>query len=142
MSLDIAPALRTAVIDATAVSSLLATYVDGPAVHTRLPVPADTETPYIVIAPDTAIGDFDALDSDRPVVIKDIAVFGAQPDEYRTVEYIGYALREIFHRERFSIILTSHDVVSITVNGPITAPVSDEETVGRLITLTIQLRAK
>lgn len=142
MSLDFAPDLRDALLAAPAISGLLGEYASNPAIFTRLPVPADAPAVYIVIPPVTALTDEDGLDSLRPVIVRDIAVFGKQPDDYRTVEQIAYTIRDLFHRQRFSVINTGYDVVSITASGPLVAPVSDSQTVGRLITLTIQTRKK
>lgn len=140
MSLDIAAALRTALINEATIAGLLSDYQNDPAVFTRTPVPTDAKKPFIVVSPDVTITDFDGLISRRPEVVRDILIYGDQPDDFRTVEQIGYSVRELFHRKKDSIILTGFNVVDVTAVGPRAAPTSNEETVGRLVTLTILLR--
>jgi len=144
MSLDLSPAIRTALLDEPTIAGLLSEFANSgeASIFTRVPVPADAVYPYIVIFPDVFINDLDGLTSDRPVVVRDVAVYGVQPTDYRTVEQLGYSIRELFHRERFSIINADFDIVEIIATGPISAPGADEETIGRLVTLTIQTRKK
>ncbi len=142
MSLDVGPALRTALLAEPTIAGLLSEFHNEASIHTVLPVPAEVVPVFIVIGSDVTLTDFDALISRRPIVQRDIFVYGAQPDDFRDVEQIGYSIRELFHRERFSITLTDYDVVEIVASGPRPAPTSDEETTGRVVTLTISLREK
>lgn len=137
MSLDFAPAIYAAITGDATITGLLSEYNTNPAVFTRRPIPADASYPYIVINPDAAINDFDALNSDRPMIIRDIAVYGQQPDDYRVVEQVGYLLRELFHRNRFSLTNADYNIVQITATGPSVAPVDDDHTVGRMVSLNI-----
>lgn len=137
MSLDFAPALRSAITGDATITGLLSEWYGNPAVFTKRPIPTDAQYPYILINPDVAIGDFDALNSDRPTIIRDIVVYGQQPDQYREVEQVGYLLRALFHRNRFSITNADYNIVQITATGPNAAPTDDDHTVGRVVTLTI-----
>ena len=141
MSLDLAPAILAAIKTDPAITGLLSVFQGEPAISTRRPIDDDMVKPFILITPDVAINDDDALTSIRPIVIRDIIVYGNQPDDYRTVEQIGYRLRDLFHRKRDSIIPTGFDVIAVTATGPRAAPTSDDETVGRVVSLTIQLRS-
>ena len=141
MSLDLAPAILAAIKTDPTITGLLSTFQGEPAIATRRPVNDGMEYPLIAISPDVAVNDADALTSFRPVVIRDIIVYGNQPDDYRTVEQIGYRLRDLFHRNRDVIIPTGFDVIAVTATGPRAAPTSDDETVGRVVSLTIQLRS-
>ncbi len=140
MSLDIAPDIRDALLAEPTIAGLLTDWHSEAAIFTRIPIPEDAAYPYIVISPDIALTDADGLESDRPVVIRDIRIYGQQPDDYRIIEQLGYLIRDLFHRDRFSIIKTGFDIILITASGPSEAPSSDEETVGRLVTLTINMR--
>lgn len=140
MSLDIAPAIRAALLADVAISGLLTEWNTEPAIFTRRPVPSEALNPIIVISPDVSITDVDALVSKRPVVIRDIIVYGDQPDHYRTIESIGYLIRQLFHRSRLSISPTGYSVVDIIATGPNPAPTDDDKTVARVVTLTITLR--
>lgn len=144
MSLDVAPAIRTALLAESGITGLIGTYKGSASIHTRVPVPAQVELPYIVIGPDVAIVNSDALISRRPTVIRDIFVYGtvgsAPQDHYREVETVAYAIRTLFHRQKYSLTVTDYDVVSVEVNGPRPAPSNDEEIIGRVVSLTISLR--
>lgn len=140
MSLDVAPDIRTALIGDATIAGLLSEWHTEAAVFTRMPIPEDAAYPYIIVSPDIALVDADGLESDRPIVVRDIRIYGQQPDDYRTIEQLGYLVRDLFHRDRFSIIKTGYDIILITASGPTEAPISDEETVGRLVTLTINMR--
>lgn len=142
MSLDLAPAIRTALIAESTITGLITERLGEPAVFTRRPVPDDAELPYIVVSEDVSITDADGLTSDRPVVVRDVLIYGNQPDDYRKIEQLGYLVRELFHREKESIDPADYHVVEITTAGPRAAPTSDDEIVGRVVTLTIQLRSK
>ena len=139
MSLDFAPAIYAAITGDATITGLLSEYNTNPAVFTRRPIPADAVYPYILINPDASVTDLDSLNSDRPVIIRDIAVYGQQPDDYRSIEQVGYLLRDLFHRNRFSLTNADYNIVLITASGPNVAPVDDDHTVGRMVSLRIQL---
>ena len=139
MSLDLAPALRTALIGEPLISGLLSEFEGDPAVFTRRPTPSEAEYPLIVVSEDVFIRDMDALLSRREVVLRDIIIYGHNDDDYRVVEAIGYSVRDLFHRKRDSIILSDHYVIDIRATGPRAAPTDDDEVVGRLVSLTIRL---
>jgi hypothetical protein len=146
--LDLAPALRAALIGEPTIADPLSEWQNEPAVFTRRPVPKDAADPMIIVNPPAAIGDDDGLTSDRPVVQLDIAIYGkkAAPgdasDQTRIVEALGFRVRDLFHRQKFAILPDGFSVIGITAAGPFPAPVDDEETVGRLVSLTIRLRRK
>jgi hypothetical protein len=145
MSLDVAPGIRTAILADSTITALLSTYQGAASVHTRIPVPTGVSLPHIVIGPDVAVSDYDGLRSDRPIVLRDVFVYGAagssRQDDYRDVETIAYALRALFHRQKSVLSVDDYDVVSVTVSGPVPAPSNDEEIIGRVVTLTIRLRS-
>lgn len=146
MSLDLGPPIRAALIAAATVGDRLAQYQGEPAVFTRRPVPADAQDPMVIVNPDTAITDEDGLTSERPVVLRDIAIYGRKgapgdpSDQTRLVESLGYSVRALFHRQKFSVQPEGYSVIGITAAGPFVAPVDDDVTVGRLVSLTIRLR--
>jgi hypothetical protein len=138
--LDLGPAFRTAILANDAITGLLATWEGEPAVYTRRPVPDDAPYPLILIAPPASIGDADWLTVRIPRPRLDLIAYGLQPGDYRNVETIGYLLREQFHREPFSISVDGYSVLDIVANGPMPAPVDDQNEVGRAVLLTIRLR--
>lgn len=140
MSLDLATDLRDALVDDATIGPLLPQYLGEPAVATRRPVPADFPALCIIVNPDSGITDQDFLNTQMPIVVRNIAVYGNQPDDYRTVEQLAYAVRELFHRQKWAIRPNGYQVLDIVASGPLPAPNDDETTVGRIVGLTISLR--
>jgi hypothetical protein len=146
MSLDLLGALRDAIMSNADITALLDQWKGEPAIFTRRPFPSDAPDLAIGISAPASISDADGLTSDRPIVTHDIAVYGrrGQPgvasDQTRTVEAIGFMIREQFHRKKFSMQPTGFYVIDVLARGPMIAPVDDEQTVGRLVSLTVRLR--
>lgn len=143
MSRDLSEPIRTAIISNVGITALLGQYVGAPAVFTRRPAPAVLTYPAVMISPDVANTDEDGLTDDRPVVVRDITVYGQNdtPEKYRVIEALGYALRQLFHRQKRALQIDGFRVIDLVVSGPIPAPVDDEQTVGRIVTLTVRLEA-
>lgn len=139
---DLAVPLRAAIIDDSDIAPLLATYSGAPACFTRRPVPSNATYPLVVISPDITSTDEDILAGERPVVVRDIAIYGQNDTvaQYRTVEEIGYLTRALFHRRKDVLSISGYRVIDIVAQGPMPAPTDDEQTVGRLVTLTIRLQ--
>lgn len=139
--MDLAPAIREAILHCQDITQLLSTWNSVPSVHTRVPVPDTATYPLIVIPADVTFNDMDGLTSFRSVIVRDVMVYGEQPTQYRSVERVGYLLRELFHRKRLSLVSDDFRVVSIEAVGPRPAPTSDANLVGRVVTLTVQVQA-
>lgn len=143
---DVAPPIRRALISDVAFAGSLSTWHHEPAVFIRRPAPADAGMPLVLINPPAAITNQDTLTGDRPVIVRDVMIYGlrAEPgdprDQSKLVEALGYRARAIFHRQKFSISVPGFSVIDIVGNGPIPAPVDDVATVGRMVSLTIRLR--
>src|ERR1700754_3686021 len=141
MSLDLGPALRTAMVSDVNIFTNLGQWNGNPSVFTRRPVPGDANYPMIVVNPDVFLTDEDFINAKNPIVSKDIAVYGQQStnpqqDQYRVVEDLGYSVRELFHRNKHSITPpTGYSVLDIVATGPIAAPTDDEKFVGRVVNL-------
>ena len=144
MGLDLLAPLRTSVIEA--IGPDLPQWKGEPAVFTRRPTPEDAPTLCALVNPPGTLTDRDALNSDRPYVEHDIAVYGRKgapgsaEDETRIVEQMGFSLRDHFHRQKWSVQPEGFRVISITARGPFVAPVDDDQTVGRIVALAILLR--
>lgn len=146
--MNLAQPLRDAILGLTSVTDLLGTYAGEPSIFTRRPVPSEGVYPMVVISPDIVFVNQDALVNFRPVIMRDLAVYGqairetselGQADDYRNIEAIGYALREAFHRHREMLVVDDHNVIDIVATGPIPAPTGDDRLLGRVVTLTIRL---
>lgn len=141
MSLDLAASLRAAILENAAIVELLSTYVGQPSVHTRRPTASEATYPMIVISQDISVTDADFLVGRNPVVVRDISVYGQQPDSYRAVETVGYMLRQLFHRRKFAVP-DGYGLIDCVASGPVSAPAEDEKLVGRMVSLTMRLQQK
>lgn len=142
--MDLAEPIRTALIEASEITTLLMAYKNSYPVFTRRPIPEDAPPIVIIVSPTVSLThDDDGIHDQRPLILRDISVYG--PNEpaasYRKIEEIAHLVHDLFHRKRDAIIVDGWDVVQITVTGPIPAPVDDEEEVGRLVTLNVLLAA-
>lgn len=144
--IDVGPAIRSAIIADTNISSRISTWQGSPSVFTRTPVPEDATFPCIVVPFAAAITNQDALVEQRAVITRDVMIYGniAAPgtpeDHTRIVDDIAYDLRNLFHRNRESLGNTPYHVIDIVASGPIPAPVDDDATVGRRVTLTLRIQ--
>lgn len=146
---DLAAPIRAALVGETDITDLLPAYLGSYPVFTRRPVPDDAPYPMIVVSPD--IGDTvtqqaggssgDGVRDFRPALERDVVVYGKNEpaQNYRDVETIARAVRALFHRARTSISVSGWAVVQVTATAPRAAPTDDEQTVGRVVTLTVQL---
>jgi hypothetical protein len=93
----------------------------------------------IVINSDTTIGNEDGLVSRRPIIVRDLVVYGQQDDQYRVVEELAYYLRQKFHRQKRALTVSGYHVIDIVATGPNPAPTDDWNHIARAVTLTIRL---
>lgn len=146
MSIDCKAAVRATLIGDPEMAAGLSAWSGDPSVFTRRPIPQDVTQPFTIVNSPSSITDEDGLTSDRPVVMLDVATYGRKSapgsadDQTRLVERLGARVRELFHRNRFSVSPTGFSTIDVRAAGPIDAPVDDDVTVGRLVTLTIRLR--
>lgn len=139
---DLAAPIRTAIIGAAAVTAELAAYKGSYPVFTRMPVPEDAPYPLILVSPPADMGNYDGVDDERPILVRNLMVYGSNdtPEHYRQVETIAFALKDIFHRAWRSISVSGWKVVSIVATDPNAAPVdNDADEVGRRVELTVTL---
>lgn len=141
MTADLAAPIRAALIGASGITSRLSAYASSYPVFTRRPAPVDAPYPMIMISPDISVTDRDGVNDMQPIVERDIAIYGQNDTaaHYRDVEAIAYAVRELFHRQWRALTVSGWKVVSIVARGPMPAPTDDEQTIGRMVTLTVSL---
>lgn len=141
MAVDLSEPLRTALVGAASVTTNLAAYKGSFPVFTRVPVPDDIAYPIVVVGTEVQAAEEDGLTDQRPTLTRDILVYGKNEPaaDYRTVETIAFAIHALFNRTRTAITVTNWSVVDIIADSPSPAPVDDEQTVGRRVTLTIRL---
>lgn len=138
--LNLAEPIRSALIGSADISAALAVYLGEPAVFTKRPAPGDAGYPLAMVSPDITLGNEDAVNRLRPIVTRDVSIFGQNPSDYRTVESLGYLVRALFHRKRFAIVVPNFQVVEIVAAGPRIAPADDDDHLCRLVSLRIRLR--
>jgi hypothetical protein len=142
MTLTVLPAaIRSAIIASPPIVALLGLYEREPSVHTRRPAPEGAAYPMVIIpSENAAASDQDALRSKRPVLQRDVLIFGQNPKDYREVDEAAELIFTLFHRQRFAISVPGYHVIDIVARRPMAAPTSDEKRVGRLVPLTIRLQ--
>lgn len=144
--LDLTQPIREGLMASSMIFNALPVYGStGKTIFSRRPVPSDAPYPMIVISPDVTISDQDGIDHERAVVIRDIAVYGKNEpaSAYRQVEDMAYAVRHLFHSRLDTLLLTGeYHLIDIRASGPRPAPTDDQQTVGRLVELTVRLSRK
>ena len=140
--LDLGPHILDALTGADSIALELQEWNGVPSIHTKRPAPKDAKYPFIIINAEVAIGDADGLKSARPIVRADVTVYGRKPRDHRTVQKLGFRIRELFHREKWAITPDGYDVIDIECQGPVPGPTDDDTTVARVVGLIIRLRRK
>lgn len=141
MSDPISKAIRASLIGIPGIADPLARYKDAPGIFTRRPVPAAAEYPMIV-TPSFNAGatNEDGLRSRRPVLVRDVIVYGLQPGDYRVVDTVAGLISQHFHRNRFALSIEGYQVVDIVADMPRAAPTDNDKQVGRLVQLQLRLK--
>jgi hypothetical protein len=142
MTLTVLPAaIRSAIIANAPIVALLGEYENAASVHTRRPAPQGAAYPMVIIpSENAAASDEDALRTQRPVLQRDVLVYGENPKHYREVDEAAELIFQLFHRQRFAISVPGWHVIDIVARRPMAAPTSDEKRVGRMVPLTIRLQ--
>lgn len=147
LDLNLAAPLRDALINDAGIVALLGSWNGEASVFTRRPTPEGATYPLLLVNPDTSISDQDWITAQKPIVRRDIAIYGqhgtpgSPTDQLRAVDSLGYLIRALFHDQRFSISVAGHHVVEIRASGPMAAPTDDAKLVGRIVSLAIHLQA-
>lgn len=149
--LELDAPLRLAIMALTDITDMLGTYKGEPSVFTRRPLPSEATYPMVAVSPNIARGDADALTTRRPIVMRDLIVYGysiretaelGQVDQYREVEQIAEMLYQGFHRNKDYLFVDGYHVIDVVATGPIPAPVENVRLIGRVVTLTIRLHRR
>lgn len=147
LDLDLGPPIRSAILAEGAITTLLGKYKNVAAVFTRRPVPAESETPLVIVNdPASLIDARSSLAKDSPMIVIDLAIYGnkgapgSSVDQTRDVQEVGMLIRELFNRNRWALSPSGFHVIDVRAAGPVPAPVDDDNTIGRIVTLTVSLR--
>lgn len=142
--IDLSAAIRTDILaDPLAVD--IGDYLSTKALFTRRPAPNDaTNFPQVFVSPQINGGQSDFINKPIRDVIYDIAVYGKNGNsvDYRLVEKIAFAIAQKYKRlGRFGITCpTGYSLVKAVGLGPRPAPTDDEETVGRVVSITFTIQ--
>lgn len=141
MTADLAAPIRTALLGDVSITAGLPAYAGGYPIFTRRPAPADAPYPMIMVSPDISVTDQDGINFLAPVSERDVVVYGQNDTaaHYRAVEALAFAVRALFHRKWRLLSVPGWKVVQVIARGPMPAPTDDDQTVGRLVALTISL---
>ena len=142
---DLSAPLYAALTGNSAIVALLGEQSDSsPSILTNRPVPPDATYPMIVTAGDVTRSDQDLIADPVLVIVRDVSIFGQNTtasgiNQTRTCDSIALKVRDLFHRQPGSITVSGWSVIDIVAQGPIVGPVDDDQSVHRLVTLTIRL---
>lgn len=141
---DLGLPLQTALLAAIGITTLLPAYLGSFPVFLRRPVPTKAPYPMIVISPDVSQRDSDSLNGSRVMLVRDIVTYGQNntPGQYVAIENIARLVSDLFHRQKDAISVANWHVTDITCMGPIPAPTDNDNTVARLVEVTVRLDAK
>lgn len=141
LNLALPAALRTAIIENEPIVALLGRWKREPSVHTRRPAPEGADYPMVIIPPENAAAsDQDGLRSKRPVLQRDVLVYGDNLGSTREVDEAADLIFALLHRQKWALSIEGFRVIDIVARRPSAAPTSDEKKVGRVIPLTIRLQ--
>src|SRR5437764_1427899 len=103
---DLAQPILFALLHNAQVVSRLPNYVDSKTIFTRRPPPTDAPYPMILISHDIAKQNLDGISDLRPMITRDIAVYGFNDGSinYRTVEALANIVFGQFHRRRAALV--------------------------------------
>lgn len=137
--MDLSVAFYSALSADATVTGYLATYQSYPCIFTKVPVPSAAPYPMLVVMPPASVQDFDFLTTKNLMVNQDLIVYGEQDSDYRNVETLAWYLRTLFARNKNAVTITGWNVLAIQMEGPVPAPISDEQHIARRVGLTLSL---
>ena len=140
---DLAPIIRAKLLTDAGLLALLPDYLGSKPIFTRRPAPTDAPFPMIIVSPDVAFTDQDGIRDFRPIILRDITVYGQNDtaQNYRDVETMARAIKDMFHSKREALVVPGWATMQSICTGPIPAPVDDDQTVARVVSVTIWLAA-
>ena len=141
--IDLQPEIRSLIINDATLSTLIADYLNSKAVFTRRPTPEDAQYPLVIISPIVTDLERDFILCGRRTLTYNIMIYGYNdtPENYRDVEEISLSISKLFHRIDRTTFPTSSDysLIQSTASSPMPAPVDDENKVGRVVVLNLQI---
>ena len=129
--------------DPTVTGMLGSTYHGSPPVFTFAPYPENAQKPLIITEGSVRDGARDTKDTIGQSIMRDIRCYTDETGDQSTVEDLGLAVKELFHRheEKLAPYMTDYSVVRCWADGPRVSNVHtvDERVYGRIVTLTVWL---
>lgn len=140
---NISEPLRNAIVSSSNITMLLDTYKGSYPVFTHRPVPNDAPDISIVISQDISGDHQDGVNFFRPVIVRDIMIYGpnnSPPDIYRKVKEIARLIHSLFHRRK-DLQVPGWHTLNVTCTGPLEIPLEDQS-VTAAVTVTVTLARK
>ncbi len=141
--IDLQPAIRSVILNDQNIASLLTNYNGSEPIFTRRPVPTDAPYPLILISHVVADNQIDYVRFGRRILTYDVAVYGLNDSaaNYRKVEQIARLIANKFHRiQPYEISMpVGSSLIQSTVIGPLSAPVDDDNKIGRVVILNLEV---
>lgn len=140
---DLSEPIRDAILSSSDITSLLDSYKSSYPVFTRRPVPDDAPPIVIVISQDVTSDYQDGINDFRPVIVRDVVVFGPNEpaSQFRRVQQIARHIHSLFHHSRHVLNVQDWTTVLIIATGPVSLP-QDDQTVAEAVTIQVTLAAK
>jgi hypothetical protein len=114
-------------------------------VFTRRPVPDEAEFPMIIVNDPAALSDEDGLTRTARSGWATWRFTAARPrrERRRTRRESSSRSRSgcaaLFHRQKWALQVGGFHVIDIRASGPVPAPVDDDKTIGRIVSLIVRL---
>ena len=138
-------ALYAAMAGDATLKANLGAFKGAPSIFVKRPVPSDAKRPIALAATVVADVNEDFLVAQGRAITRDVAVYGNAnggpldgPSDFDRIVAAAERIRTLFHRQ--TVRVAGYHCLPIVASGPIDAP-ADPQEIGRIVTLTIRLRA-
>lgn len=138
--IDLSVSIRSFLLADAQLNALIPNYKNSKAIFTRRPLPDDATGLVVIISPLVSSGfDSDYLNRWQRMLTFDVSVYGPNdtPANYLKVQDAGFRIVNIMHRlnKQNFVMPQGWQLVNAKAYGPISAPVDDDKTVGRLVSI-------
>jgi hypothetical protein len=140
---ELTKAIYQVLINDDTVCDMITTYHGSPAVFTIIPYPENAQRPLIITEGSVRDSARDTKDTIGQSIMRDIRCYTDETGDQSTVEDLGLAVKDLFHRheEKLSAYMEDYSVVKCWADGPRVSNVhtADEYVYGRIVSLTVWL---
>lgn len=115
----------------------------GAGIYTKLPVPGDTEFPYVVVLQsqaDTTDGIFSSKQDEAREISRPIRIFDDESQSEQRIEDIGERIFELFNNNDPTLNKDGWTVQRTNISGPTRIPTEENDILGLGMTLTLVIQ--